>query len=269
VTSCIGLPKALVDTPALPEPKKSGRIDANGARLWYATFGSGAAVTLLHGGLANSNYWDHLVRQLAGQFEVIVCDSRGHGRSLNETNVYSYEAMTEDVVALLDHLKIERTGIVGWSDGANVGLLMVLSHPRRMSRLIAFAGNLNPGGTMDPSDTAVFKSYMARTKTEYESLSPTPGDYAQFLSRILKMWETQPNIQLDELARIVTPTWIMLGERDEAISRSHTETIASAVPGAGLVILPRVSHFAFLQDALLFNSVVLHLLTKKLSVDSV
>ena len=53
---------------------------------------------------------------------------------------------------------------------------------------------------------------------------------------------------------------VVLGDHDEAIKRAHTENIAAAIPGAGLLILPNVSHFAFLQDPVLFNDAMLHFL---------
>ncbi len=72
----------LPPTPSLPTAVKSGLAPVNGIKIWYATFGRGAPVILLHGGLANSNYWGILVRALAPHYRVIVMDSRGHGRSV-------------------------------------------------------------------------------------------------------------------------------------------------------------------------------------------
>ena len=68
----------------LPKPIKSGFASINGAKIWYATYGQGKPVILLHGGLANSNYWSHQVPELVKHhYQVIVMDSRGHGRSTN------------------------------------------------------------------------------------------------------------------------------------------------------------------------------------------
>ncbi len=71
----------LPPTPTLPSPKSSGYAPVNGIKIWYATFGQGEPVILLHGGLANSNYWGKQVPFLAARYRVIVMDSRGHGRS--------------------------------------------------------------------------------------------------------------------------------------------------------------------------------------------
>ncbi len=71
----------LPPTPSLPHSTQSGFAPVNGIKIWYATFGRGEPVILLHGGLANSNYWGNLVRSLSPHYRVIVMDSRGHGRS--------------------------------------------------------------------------------------------------------------------------------------------------------------------------------------------
>jgi predicted alpha/beta-fold hydrolase len=71
----------LPPTPILPETMQSGIAAVNGIKIWYASFGDGEPVILLHGGLANSNYWGHQVRALQSRYRVIVMDSRGHGRS--------------------------------------------------------------------------------------------------------------------------------------------------------------------------------------------
>src|SRR5579863_285075 len=71
----------LPPTPALPKAERSGLAPVNGIRLWYAEFGHGAPVILVHGGLANSDYWGLQVAALARRYQVIVLDSRGHGRS--------------------------------------------------------------------------------------------------------------------------------------------------------------------------------------------
>src|SRR5271167_4687089 len=86
--------KTLPPTPHLPTPASSGYAPVNGIRMWYAEFGSGQPVVLLHGGLANSNYWGNLVPFLIQRhFLVIIADSRGHGRSTRSAEPYSYDLM--------------------------------------------------------------------------------------------------------------------------------------------------------------------------------
>ena len=88
-------------TPSLPSPAQSGYAQVNGVRIWYAVFGHGQPVILLHGGLANSNYWGHLVPALSNEFQVIVIDSRGHGRSTRNVEPLGYGLMASDVIESL------------------------------------------------------------------------------------------------------------------------------------------------------------------------
>jgi pimeloyl-ACP methyl ester carboxylesterase len=76
-------------------------------------------VILLHGGLANSEYWGDQVPALTDAgYRAIMIDSRGHGRGSRDARAFTYELMASDVVAVMDALKVRRAAIVGWSDGA-------------------------------------------------------------------------------------------------------------------------------------------------------
>jgi pimeloyl-ACP methyl ester carboxylesterase len=251
----------LPPTPSLPTPIKSGYAPVNGIKIWYATFGHGTPVMLLHGGLANANYWGELVPALASHYQVIVMDSRGHGRSSRDAEPYGYDLMASDVLAVMDFLKIDKAALVGWSDGGIIGLDIAMHHPERLSKLFAFAANSDPGAVKDVNQSPVFTAFIARAKTEYEKLSPTPTEYTAFFAQITKMWETQPHWTADDLAAIKVPTWIVDADHDEAIKRDNTLFMADHIPGSGLLIEPQVSHFAFLQDPQQFSADVLHFLT--------
>ena len=252
----------LPPTPDLPAAAESGLAPVNDIKIWYATFGEGAPVILLHGGLGNSNYWGKQVRALAPNYRVIVMDSRGHGRSTRDAKPYSYDLMASDVVALMDHLKIDKAAIVGWSDGAIIGLDIAMKHPERMTKLFAFAANSDPDGVADISASKVFNDYIERAGKEYQALSATPDQYEAFLNQIAEMWKTQPNWTADDLRKIVVPTWIVDGARDEAIKRENTEFMAASIPNAGLLLQPDVSHFSFIQDSTQFNDDLLHFLKR-------
>lgn len=158
---------ALPPTPSLPTPKRSGLAPVNGIQIWYAVFGAGRPVILLHGGLANSNYWGNQVRALERGYQVIVMDSRGHGRSTCDAEPYGYDLMASDVLALMGYLHVRKVAIVGWSDGAIVGLDIAIHHPEEVSKLFAFAANSDPSGVADISKSPVFNAYIARAEREY------------------------------------------------------------------------------------------------------
>ncbi|WP_375776671.1 alpha/beta fold hydrolase [Bradyrhizobium sp. ma5] len=251
--------QTLPPTPPAVSGERSGHAKVNGISLYYATIGHGPPVVLLHGGLSNSDYWGHQVKALARQHMVIVVDSRGHGRSTRDDRPYGYDLMADDIDALLDALHIVKADVVGWSDGAILGLDIALRHSGRVGKVFAFAANTVTSGVQEGVEKApVFARFIERARGEYAKLSATPKDYDAFVSQITKMWETEPNWTDDQLRSIKATVLVVDGDHDEAIKRAHTEYIAATIPNAGLLILPNVSHFAFLQDPALFNAALLH-----------
>jgi pimeloyl-ACP methyl ester carboxylesterase len=241
----------LPPTPALPPGGEVGIAPVNGVKIWFASYGNPAnpTVVLLHGGLANSNYWGNQIPPLAEQYHVVVMDSRGHGRSTRDAQGYSYGLMARDVVGLLDHMSVQQAAIVGWSDGAIIGLDLAINHRARVSRVFSFAANTDPSGVQPNLDKhPVFGAFIARAGEEYRQLSPTPNDYQAFLKAISTMWDTEPHYGTAQLYGIATAVLVADGDHDEAIKRPHTERIAAQIPGAGLLIQPNVSHFSMLQD---------------------
>ena len=253
----------LPPTPSLPPPEVSGTAEVNGASIWYAMYGSGLPVVLLHGGLANSNYWGGQVPVLAQNYQVIVIDSRGHGRSTRSAAPYGYELMASDVLGVMDKLGIQKAAIVGWSDGAIIGLSLAMNHPDRVARLFAFAANSDPSGVKDVDKSPVFTEFIARGEKEYQALSPTPNGYKKFVEEISAMWAKQPNWTKADLARIKVRTWIVDGDHDEAIHRANTELMADTIPDAGLLLQPEVSHFSMLQAPEQFTADVLRFLQRQ------
>ncbi|TMJ31669.1 MAG: alpha/beta fold hydrolase [Alphaproteobacteria bacterium] len=251
----------LPPTPAPIPAERSGQVSANGISIYYAVYGRGSPVILLHGGLANSDYWGNQIQALASHHSVIVMDSRGHGRSTRDLRPYGYDLMADDVIALMDALKVPRAEIVGWSDGGILGLDLAIRHRGRVGKILAFAANTVTSGVKpDVEKNPTFAAFIERAGHEYQSYSATPKQYDAFVEQISKMWADQPNWTDAQLKAITTPVLVVDGDHDEAIKREHTEYIAATIPGAGLLILPNTSHFAFLQDPALFNFAVLHFL---------
>jgi pimeloyl-ACP methyl ester carboxylesterase len=251
----------LPPTPTLPDPKKSAVIAINGVDIFYATYGEGPAVVLLHGGLGNSHYWGHQVPALAEHFTVIVMDTRGHGRSPMTSRKFGFNVFAQDVEALLAAIEQPFVSIVGWSDGAITGLQLALTKPNLVSKLFAFGANSNLSGLIPHgSKTPVFASYVARTKGEYARLSPSPKKWPQLVSDLGVMWRTQPNFTPQQLKTIKCPTAVSDGEHDEIIKLDHTKEISRQIPGSQLVIQPDASHFAMLQNPEQFNKALLQFL---------
>jgi pimeloyl-ACP methyl ester carboxylesterase len=252
----------LPPTPALPPPARSDVAAINGTKIFFAQFGAGEPILLLHGGMGSSNYFGHQIAALAKRFSVIAMDTRGHGRSPVTSATFSYRLFADDAAALMDHLGIGKASLVGWSDGAVTGLALAMSRPARVSRLFAFGANSTPDGLkLHGARSPVFAAYAQRCQAEYQQLSPRPEKWPQLVDGLRAMWRSQPSFSKEQLARIAAPTAVADGEYDEIIKPEHTRAMSRQIPGARLVMLPRVSHFAMLQDPVQFNAALLDFLT--------
>jgi len=246
---------SLPDTPDLPPARKQGRVELNGTTLFFAQFGEGPDVLMLHGGLANSNYWGHQIRALAGDFRVTVMDTRGHGRSPVTSDQFSYALFARDAAALMKHLDIAKTIVVGWSDGAITGIQLALVRPDLVSGLFAFGANTNLQGLIaGGARTKVFQQFSERCSREYRVLSPRPEKWPTLNAGLSSMWRSQPTFTKAQLSSIRIPVAVADGEHDEIIKAEHTRKMAADIPGAQLVIMDKVSHFALLQDPPGFNA---------------
>ena len=254
----------LPEPAAMPKPNDSGYAAVNGIQMYYAVFGTGDPVLLIHGGLGHADIWASQVATLSKTHKVIVADSRGHGRSTRTDEPYGYDLMASDYLALLDYLKVDKTALVGWSDGGIIGIDIALHHPERLTRLFAQAANVTTDG-VDPGvlTNKTFAAYIDRCGRDYKRLSKTPDQYDAFVAQISHMWESQPAWTKEQLGKITTPTAIVAGDHDEAIKRQHTEYMASVIPGAKLILLPNASHFAMLQAPDEYSQAVLDFIDAK------
>lgn len=247
----------------LPETKEQGYVENHGARIWYAAYGSGLPVILLHGGLGNGGNWGYQVPALIENgYRAVVIDSRGHGRSTRDAQPYSYELMASDVSAVMNALKMEKAALAGWSDGACTALILADQAPERVAGVFFFACNMDPSGTKEFEFTPVIGRCLSRHKQDYRELSATPDQFDEFFEAVGLMQRTQPNYSVDDLARIQVPVAIVHSEHDEFIKREHTDYLVRSIPGAEFIFLPGVSHFAPLQRPAQFNAALLTFLEK-------
>ncbi|MDR9775793.1 alpha/beta fold hydrolase [Rhizobium hidalgonense] len=242
--------------PPMPAAKTSGMADVNDIKMYYAEYGQGEPILFIHGGLGNADVWGHQVADFAKDHLVIVADSRGHGRSTRSQQPFGYDLMTSDYVALLDYLKIDKVTLVGWSDGGIIGIDMAMKHPEKLTRVIAQAANVTTDGVKDITHNKTFNDYINVSGEQYRKLSPTPNEYETFVKQVSAMWATQPAWTAADLTKISVPVTLAIGDHDEAVKLDHTEMMAKQIPGAKLVILKDVSHFAMLQDPAAYDGMI-------------
>jgi pimeloyl-ACP methyl ester carboxylesterase len=239
--------ETLPPVPALPAPERSGHADVNGIRMYYAIFGHGLPVLLIHNGLGSADDWGGVVPILARDHTVIVADTRGFGRSTLGNQPLTYPLLAEDYVSLLQALRLHPVYLVGTSDGGIIGIDIALHHPQLLSGMFIQGANINKDGIQtSPPDLTAVRLALQRSKSEYTRLSATPDAYARFRSVYNAM--PQPDYTVDELATIRVPTTVAIADHDEGIKRSHSELIARSIPNARVVVLKDVSHFAPIQN---------------------
>lgn len=257
-----GAPEAWATTPlpgAPPPPTKRERTQVNGVTLAWATWGKGPPLVLLHGGAGHGDQWAFQLPALAQHFTVLTVDARGHGRSTRTEQPLSYALMADDLLALLDALKLDRVALLGWSDGGIVALDLALRHPERVSQLVLFGVNFDLTGGQQGTSPAL-TAYFQRCKEDFARLSPTPKGYAALLAALRPMWKTQPTFTTAQLATLQPPTLVLGAPHDELIRVEHVKALAAAVPGAKLEWLDDTSHFAHFQRPDAFNRAVMNFL---------
>jgi pimeloyl-ACP methyl ester carboxylesterase len=203
----------------LPVTDDQGYVEHDGARIWYASYGSGLPVILLHGGLGNSGNWGYQVPALVRDgYRAIVIDSRGHGRSTRDARPFTYELMASDVSAVMDALHVDKAGLVGCSDGACTALIQASKAPSRVAGVFFLACNMDPTGAKQITEfTPILRRCISRHMQDYKQLSATPDQFAEFSDAVGLMQKTQPDYSAQDLAQISVPVAIVLSERDEFI----------------------------------------------------
>jgi pimeloyl-ACP methyl ester carboxylesterase len=248
--------------PELPAATSTGRVDIAGASLYYATYGKGDPVILLHGGLGNADHFAHQIPVLADKFQVIAIDSRGQGRSTLSKAKLSYRGMADDVIAVMDKLAISKAAIVGWSDGGEIGLYLAIHHPERVAKLFIVGANYDSNGSKPRKGPSAptFSAYAAKCRADYQRLSKTPKAYGELVDAMLPVWRSPLGFTKQQLQAITAPTLIADGDHDEIIVLDQIKEMATLIPHAKLVVFADTSHFVMWQDPASFNKALVEFL---------
>jgi pimeloyl-ACP methyl ester carboxylesterase len=248
--------------PPMPKADAQGTVEVLGAKIFYAVYGKGDPVVLLHGGLGNSAHFGFQLPALIDKFQVIAIDSRGQGRSTKGNVPISYDLMAGDVVAVLDKLAIKRASIVGWSDGGEIALKLGIGFPDRVDRLFVFGANYDANGSKPrggPSTT--FSAYTMRCRSDYQRMSKAGVPYHALVGALLPLWRSPTGITKDQLRGIKAPVMMADGDHDEVIALDQIAEMAELIPNAQLKVFDAASHFALWQDPKGFNQAMVEFLT--------
>ena len=213
----------------LTENCTAGRAKVNDITMYYEIHGVGEPLLLLHGAFQSIGAFSNQIPVLAEHFQVIAPDSRCHGRTTDSDRELSYALMADDIVELLDHLEIDRTHVVGWSDGGDIGLELAINHPERVSRLVTIEATFSNQGVTELFDALI------------NALEAVGGTQ---IHKWKRMWVTRPDYTHEELGSIQAPTLVLCGEKEDYVKREHSEELHQLIPNSRLEVIEGTGHFA-------------------------
>lgn len=236
----------------------SGYADVNGLHLYYERHGSGTPLVLLHGGMLTIDLnFGELIPTLAQRHEVIGVEMQGHGRTADIDREITPAALAGDVVALLDHLGIERAHVLGHSLGGAVTLELAVNHPTRVRSVVPVSASVRPDGMHeDLSDPSRFATStrmptqqdFADFRDAYLRLSPHPEHFEDFLASLSRSAADLRGWSDEQLAGITAPTLIVQGDHD-FVTIEHAALMQHLIPGSHLAVLPATTHMTVTRRA--------------------
>jgi pimeloyl-ACP methyl ester carboxylesterase len=226
-------------------------VVAGNVRTYYEEHGEGEPLLLLHGGLCTIETFYTLTPELANRYRVILPERRGHGRTADVEGPISYDLMAQDTIAFMEATGIMSAHLVGYSDGACVGLLVAMLRPDLVKKFVSISGCFDVNwGTKEfmawvqsaTPETLEHNPALAKLVELYKQTTPDgPERFPIVFEKIRRMWLEEPKIPRQNLSRITAPTLIMAGDRD-VITLEHTIELFRAIPKAQLCIVPGSSH---------------------------
>jgi len=245
---------------------RTDTIPLNGIEMFYEMDGSGDSLLLLHGGGGCHEDWAHAGREdFVKHYAIVTPDARGHGRSTNPARVITHRQCASDMLALLDHLKIERCKAIGISMGGNILLHMATMQPERMAAMVVVSATMY----FPEQARAIMRQVPVENQpsAEWETMRRRHklGD-----DQIRALWEWQRDMQgsyddmnftLDSLSRIKASTLIVYGDRDFLYPVEMAMQMYRAIPHSALWVVPNGGHGpVFLENAPQFVKIAMTLL---------
>ncbi|HHU21928.1 MAG TPA: alpha/beta fold hydrolase [Clostridiales bacterium] len=227
---------------------------SNGALIYWEARGEGPPLVMLHGNGEDMSVFSAQVPEFSREFMVISIDSRGHGKSTAGGGKLSLYDMARDVVAVMDDAKIKKAHILGFSDGGNIGLIMAVKYPERVSSLVLTGANADPSGI---KFKYIFPMWMEQAALTLKApFSPEACRKKDLLDLMIR----EPRLRKWDLQSIKVPTLITMGEHD-IISRTHGQYLHNNISGSEFHLFPG-GHFTPVKRPEMYNKVVLDFFEK-------
>ncbi len=226
---------------------EASMAEIHGAHLRYEVRGSGEPLLLLHGMGGCGGDWEHAGRDLlAKEYQLIIPDARGHGRSTNPGGGFRHSQLAMDALALLDHLGVPRCKAIGMSMGGNTLLHLATEAPDRVSAMVLVSA------TMSFPEQA--RAIMRQVVIE----APPPAEWERMRKihvhgdeQILAIWQAQRDLgdshddmafAMDDLSHIQARTLIVYGDRDPLYPVEMAVHMYRGIHGAALWVIPGGGH---------------------------
>ncbi len=226
---------------------------------------------LLHGGFGTVEDFASQTPKLAKHFKVVAFERPGHGHTADTDKPFSFSIMSEYTVDFIESLGLGPSNLVRWSDGAIISLLLAISRPDLVKRLVCVSGSFNTSSLpardrewLASATPESFRKGQAKLVKRYEEATPDgPAHFSVVFEKTRRMWLTEPDIQKEELARISAPTLVMAADRD-AVTAEHTLELFRSIKNSQLCIIPGSTHFLLAEKPEATNRAILEFLLTRL-----
>ncbi len=246
--------------------------EVNGINLYYETHGTGRPLVLLHGGLGSGEMFGPVLPLLSQRHQVIAVDLQGHGRTADIDRPLDVRLMAGDIAALIDHLRLDRPDVVGYSLGAGVALQAAAQHPAKVRRLVLVSGILRPDAiypevrAQQGQVNAAAVDFMKETPMYqlYQRVAPRPRDFPRLLTKIGESMSKDFDFT-EDVRGLQMPTLVMAADADMAPPSHFAEMFAllggglrdggwmgegRPAGGHALAILPGLTHYNIFSSPL-------------------
>ena len=219
---------------------------------YFIEKGTGEPLVLLHGNGEDCGYFQGQIDEFSKLYHVYAIDTRGHGKTPRGDRPFTIRQFAEDLLCFMDEHHIERSHLLGFSDGGNIAMIFAIKHPDRVNRLILNGANLKPEGVRRSTQIPIEIGYRIARMFAGKS------DSARLNAEMLGLMVNDPYVEPEELAGIKAKTLVIAGTKD-MIKKEHTIQISSGIPGSELVFIEG-DHFIANRSPDEFNRIVLSFL---------
>jgi pimeloyl-ACP methyl ester carboxylesterase len=224
-------------------------IALNGFEMYFEDRGGGDPLLMLHGGMGIGDDWRHVFPDDPAGYRVVVPDLRGHGRSTSPDEAFSIRRCAADMVALLDHLGIQRAKAIGLSLGAKTLLHVATAQPERLKAMVLVSATpYFPQPLRDAAARFTREAFESLPAAERDALRARHVHGDEQVGRLYDMMRSFATSDDDmaftaaTLGAIAARTLIVHGEHDPYYPTEMALELARGIPKSSLWIVPEGPH---------------------------